>query len=433
MMGRLDMGARRARPTRTHLRTSDVRGLAHLATEATAGVADIAEGVHQSVLQTLGVTATRGRATAGITGLVYRSVRAITRLVGAGLDRALGHLETTMATADDTVPGSPQREAVLAALNGLIGDRLDEADSPLATQMTLRHDGIALDLRAPVVVPGATNKIVLLVHGLCMNDLRWRSRRRGVTIDHGATLAAAFRYTPLYLRYNSGLHVSENGQQLSELLETLIARWPIRVDDLTVVAHSMGGLVIRSAVHQAGQHGQRWPSCLRRMVFLGTPHHGAPLERAGNRIDVILESTPYTAPFAAIGRLRSAGITDLRYGHVVADDWKGRDRFRRLPDTRSIVPLPSAVACYTIAATRAARLRPLADRLIGDGLVPVPSALGQHADPARCLAFADDAQWVAHRTNHMQLLSSGAVGRRLVSWVAVGQERARAAPARSRP
>jgi pimeloyl-ACP methyl ester carboxylesterase len=426
------MSAGRVRPTRTHLRASDVRGLAHLATAATTGVADIAEGVHQSVLRTLGVAGPQGSATAGITGLVYQSVRAITRLVGTGLDRALMHLEASLATSDDTLPGSPQRDVVLAALNGVIGDRLVAAGSPLATTMSLWHEGVPVDLQSPLALPGATSKVVLLVHGLCMDEHRWRTRKRGRVVDHGATLASAFRYTPVYLRYNSGLHVSENGRQLSDLLEALAVRWPIRIDDLTVVAHSMGGLVIRSAAHDAARHGRRWLGCLRRMVFLGTPHHGAPLERAGNRIDVILESTPYTAPFAALGRVRSAGITDLRYGHVVEEDWLGRDRFHRLPDTRVVVPLPASVSCYAIAATRAARRRPLADRLIGDGLVPVPSALGQHPEARRCLAFAEAAQWVAYRTNHLQLLSSGAVGRQLVSWLAIDQDRARVAPQRPR-
>ena len=177
-----------------------------------------------------------------------------------------------------------------------------------------------------------------------------------------------------------------------------MGRWPAEVVDLSVVAHSMGGLVIRSAHHYATLAGLRWPEFVRHIVFLGTPHHGAPLERAGNRIDVILDSTPYTAPFGALGRLRSAGITDLRYGHVVDEDWRGHDRFRRAPDSRQLVPLPAGVACFAVAATRAARRRPLPDQLIGDGLVPVPSALGQHADPRRCLRFDDGSQLIAYRT-----------------------------------
>ena len=126
--------------------------------------------------------------------------------------------------------------------------------------------------------------------------------------------------------------------------------------------------------------GLDWPQSLKNIVFLGTPHHGAPLERAGNWIDVILGSTPYSRPFAKLGQLRSAGITDLRYGHVLEPTGKAMTVFRRKPDSRQPVPLPKGVACYTVAATPARQRSLLADRLVGDGLVPLHSALGQHDD-----------------------------------------------------
>lgn len=157
---------------------------------------------------------------------------------------------------------------------------------------------------------------------------------------------------------------------------------------------------------------------LKHLVFLGTPHHGAPLERAGNWIDVLLGSTPYSRPFAKLGQLRSAGVTDLRYGHVLDADWQGHDRFRRQPDRRTPLPLPETVACFTVAATLAARRSAVADRLIGDGLVPLPSALGQHDDAQRQLHFAPSHQHIAHRTSHMQLLGSPQVTRQLLKWLA---------------
>ena len=236
-------------------------------------------------------------------------------------------------------------------------------------------------------------------------------------VDHGEALASALGYTPLHLRYNTGLHTSQNGRTLSALLEELLAHWPVPIEDLTVVVHSMGGLVIRSAVHCARQDALRWPSHLKNIVFLGTPHHGAPLERAGNRVDVILGSTPWTAPFARLGHLRSAGITDLRYGHVVDEDWQGHNRFHRKPDTRQVVPLPEGVACYAVAATLATRRSHVADRLLGDGLVPLASALGHHDDPRRTLAFPKASQWIAYRTTHIGLLSSPEVSRQIVQWL----------------
>ena len=160
-----------------------------------------------------------------------------------------------------------------------------------------------------------------------------------------------------------------------------------------------------------------WLRHLKNIVFLGTPHHGAPLERAGNWVDVILGSTSYSAPFAKLGQLRSAGITDLRYGHLQDSDWRGHNRFHRKPDSREPLPLPDCVACFTVAATLSPQRGRLADRLIGDGLVPLHSALGQHEEPERSLVFAKDAQHIAYRTGHMALLSRPEVAQQMVQWL----------------
>ena len=193
--------------------------------------------------------------------------------------------------------------------------------------------------------------------------------------------------------------------------------WPVGLTELRVLAHSMGGLVTRSALHHARQNHLHWPDKLKAIVFLGTPHHGAPLERAGNWIDVVLGATPFSRPFAKLGQLRSAGITDLRYGLVVEADWQGRDRFRRQPDTRTHCPLPVDVPCFTVAATHARQRSPLAERILGDGLVPLNSALGQHADPLRCLDFPPSHQYIAFATHHMALLSSPTVTAQVQRWL----------------
>jgi len=270
-------------------------------------------------------------------------------------------------------------------------------------------------------MPEATGKVLVLIHGLCMSDVQWHARHEGDVVDHGESLATTLAYTPVHLRYNSGLHTSKNGRELCAHLEQLVAHWPTPIEELSVVAHSMGGLLIRSAWHCAQQQGLHWPSHLKKIVFLGTPHHGAPLERVGNWVDVILGSTPYTAPFARLGHLRSAGITDLRYGHVVDNDWQGRDRFQRTPDTRQVVPLPEGVACYAVAATTTATRGVLANHLVGDGLVPLRSALGQHDDARRTLEFTEASQWIAYRTNHMGLLYSPEVTRKLIGWLRPAQ------------
>jgi pimeloyl-ACP methyl ester carboxylesterase len=401
-----------------HLRFSDIRGVAQLASQATSGVTRIVEGVHHSVLNTMGIPGLKETGqTRGMTGMVYRSIHGITNMLGKGLEAGLSRLEPLPGAQGNGKPATPQREAWLAALNGVMGDRLVANDNPFAISMTLRYRDEVLNEQSMRSMPATSGKVMLLIHGLCMNDLRSHARHHDQPPDHGEALAAALGYTPVYLRYNSGLNISQNGQELAAQLEQLVTHWPLPIEELTVVAHSMGGLLTRSAVHYAKKQGLHWPDHLKSIVFLGTPHHGAPLEKAGNWLDALLRITPYSKPFAKLGQVRSAGITDLRYGHVLDDDWQGLDRFDLHFDQRRVLPLPVGVACYTVAATTAEKRSTLANRLIGDGMVPLHSALGHHNDAQRTLSFADDSQWIAYRTNHMQLLRCPEVNHQIVRWL----------------
>ena len=394
-----------------HLRASDLRGAVQLAAKATVGVAHVTEGVHQAVLGGMGLPGGAPGKARGLTGFIYKTVRGVTHVVGKGVDLALEKITGLIDTAG--AASSAQREAVLAALNGVLGDQMAEAGNPLATSMSLRLNGevIAPRLLKSTAVSG---KVLLLVHGLCMNDLQWN--RQGH--DHGAQLADTLGYTPVYVRYNTGRHVSVNGLELATQLEQLIARWPQPVEELSILVHSMGGLVTRSACELANMAGHQWPRTLKNIVFLGTPHHGAPLERAGNWVDVLLGSTPYSRPFGKLAQIRSAGITDLRYGLLREEDWAGKDRFRRTPDARMPLPLPEGVNCFTVAATLAGKSSLLAERLLGDGLVPLNSALGKHAEPAHTLGFSKDAQLTVYRTSHMALLGSPQAAAQVQRWLA---------------
>jgi pimeloyl-ACP methyl ester carboxylesterase len=202
------------------------------------------------------------------------------------------------------------------------------------------------------------------------------------------------------------------------MLEQLMTVWPVPLQRITLLGHSMGGLVFRSAVHVAREAGLQWPGLLRELVFLGTPHHGAPLERAGHGVDLLLAATPFTAPFARLGKLRSAGITDLRHGHVQDADWRGRDLFASPEDHRVPLPLPEGVDCFAVAGTLAGQRGQLADRLMGDGLVPLSSALGQHDQPGRQLQFEKRRQRIFYRTGHLDLLASPKVALQLQQWLA---------------
>ncbi len=333
---------------------SDVRGAGRLAIAATLGITALVEAVHSAIGRLSPPLGAPAPARAGgLTGAVYGTVRGVARVVGSGLDGALGLLQPLLG---DGVQW-PGRDQVLAALNGVLGDYLERNGNPLALPMRLRRDGLALELTREALarsLPHARGHVLLMIHGLCMSDLQWQRDDH----DHGRRLGAALAATPVYLRYNSGLHVSLNGRRLAALLDELLRAWPVPPTRLTIVAHSMGGLVARSAVHYGRAGGADWPSRLRAIVFLGTPHHGAPLERGGNWVDEVLGVSPYTAPFARLGKIRSAGVTDLRHGSLLDEDWQGRDRFAHGHDTRTPLPLPDGVDCYAIAAVAGQRVDP---------------------------------------------------------------------------
>jgi pimeloyl-ACP methyl ester carboxylesterase len=392
---------------------SDLRGVNRLTIEGIGGVVDLVEAMHRNIASLPGMLAKpNGNRTTGITGLVYRSIRGVVGLVGSGLDMLLARL-TPLLGQRRTWPG---RETFLAALNGVLGDYLAASHNPLAITMRVRRDGIAVPGEGQTLaaaIPHAGGKLVVLLHGLCMNDLSWR--RKGH--DHGAALARDLGYTPVYLHYNSGLHVSTNGQAFAGLLEDLVQQWPVSLTEVVLIGHSMGGLVARSACHYGMLARHEWLPSLTRLVLVGTPHHGAPLERGGNWVDMLLGASAYSAPLARLGKIRSAGITDLRFGNLVDEDWNQRDRFELGDDRRAAVPLPEGVACYAIAATTGKAAGDLSDRLLGDGIVPLASALGRHAKPGLALAFDPPRQWVAYDTNHLDLLSSAAVYAQINRWL----------------
>ena len=396
---------------KTRSAVDDLRGASRLAVEATRGVTDLVEAMHQGIG---GGPDLLGRpllgATRLLTGPIYGGIRLVTRLVGGGIDGALSRLAPLVG---ESAPG-PDRQAVLAALNGVLGDYLAASGNPLAIQMRLRRDGHPLELEEPALraaFPGAGGKLLVLVHGSCLDDLQWN--RLGH--DHGAALARALGFAPVYLHYNSGLHVSTNGRALAGLLERLVAAWPVPVEELVILAHSMGGLVSRSACHAGEAAGHAWRRKLRRLVFLGSPHHGAPLERGGHWVDLLLGVSRYSAPLARLGMIRSAGVTDLRFGNVLDEHWEGRDRFDHAGDLRGRLELPAGVACYAYAATRTPR--DAGGPLASDDLVQVDSALGRHREPALTLGFPAEHQAVGFAMGHLDLLSRPEVYATIEAWL----------------
>jgi hypothetical protein len=401
--------------TPAHNVVTDIRGASRLVIDAATGITDLVEAMHGTIAGLAGlVPGSSTRRARGIAGFVYRCVGGGMRLVGGGLDLALA----PAARATRSRPAPPGRDTALAVLNGVLGDHLASSANPLAIDMALCSDGAPLALEPDAIrraIDAPTGQVLIQVHGLCMHPRQWA---RGGQ-DHVALIARRNGQTALHLHYNTGLRIAANGRAFAALLETLVSAWPVALDELVIVGHSMGGLVARSAHHHGQAAGHAWPGRLRKLVFLGTPHHGAPLERAGNGFDSLLGLSPYSRPFTRLGRIRSAGITDLRYGSLLDEDWAERDRYApMLRDSRTPVPLPAGVECYTAAAVRAAPEGRRGARIIGDGLVPLASALGEHRDTRFALDFPEAHRWVGHGLRHLDLLSSPRVFDQVGRWLA---------------
>jgi pimeloyl-ACP methyl ester carboxylesterase len=235
--------------------------------------------------------------------------------------------------------------------------------------------------------------------------------------DHGVVLARDLGYTPVYLHYNTGRHISTNGREFADVMEMLLRNWPRAIKQLAIVGHSMGGLVARSACYYATLAGYAWPKRLDHVVFLGTPHLGAPLAHTGTWSDFLVGISPYTAPFARLSKLRSAGIKDLRHGFLRDEDWHAAAAASTRIARTASPTLPIGVRCYAIAASKQERPNSSAAHIRGDGLVPVNSALGRHSDPSRNLGLPEAHRWVGHGMGHFDLLSRKEVYEKMRNWL----------------
>ena len=352
-----------------------------------------------------------------IAGVAYTSARLGVKY----LPSAAGAIAATRSLPSaESASENPRGHFVLNALSGWAGDRFAAENISLAPVMSLRtHEG---RLRArPVNVvhdlgDSATGRIIVFAHGLCENERFWwygAQRNYGDRdVTYGSRLRAEQDWTPLYLNYNTGLHVSENGRLLAGYLETLVAAWPVPVREIALVGHSMGGLIVRSAAHQAAERDLDWAKPLRHIVGLGTPHTGAPLERATNAGMHLLAKLPETRPFATYFNKRSVGIKDLRYGSVIEDDWRDFDPDERLVDRVTPATLLPGVAYSMASATLSKNpTGPFAHDL----LVQHVSAHG--TGPKRRIDFEVDRLFHLGGKTHFHLLDDPKIYEQLRSWL----------------
>ena len=405
----------------------EIRAAMALATRAVAGTTTHVERMHSAI-------AVRPLRLAGQAGVpvplihntvargVYASVRAGQRVAGF----AVGEVLAARARGREAAPaGATARgNLMLAAINAAVGDRLAEQRNALAIRMALRVGGRDVDADRDglaAAFPEATGRLGVFLHGLGETEDAWlldaQRHYDDPAVCYGTRLHDEFGYTALYVRYNTGRHISENGRLLSDLLGAVVANWPVAVHEIALIGHSMGGLVVRSGCHAGQEACADWIPAVRHVVCLGSPHVGAPLEKGVAALSRVLAGVAETRPFALLVNERSAGIKDLRHGYLTDDEWRDCDPDTcRLDHRRPVDVLPGADH-YVVAATVTRDPAHPIGRVVGDVLVLPSSAHGTSRD-GRHVPFPAGNRRQFGGLHHFHLLNHPDVYAALREWLA---------------
>jgi pimeloyl-ACP methyl ester carboxylesterase len=404
-------------------RRREFREVGELGGELVDELTGVVQGIHSAVagrvFRYVGPPAKPvGALHAAIAGGVY----AVLRAGGAAMSQGAGFL----LSRREALPPSatPAGTIALGAVNGILGGELDERGSPLALRMGFRADGVDVPPTRPGLArayPDATPRLAVFVHGLCETEDAWRLHATDHFGDprstHGSRLRNDLEYSPVYLRYNTGRHISDNGREFHDLLGRLVENWPVPVDEVVLVGHSMGGLVMRSACHAATEAGAGWVEKVKHLLYLGSPHFGAPLARLVHVGSWGMAKLPETAPVARLLNRRSVGIRDLRHGTILEADWKDLDPDALRANKPTEVPLLPDATHYYIGATLTRDKKHPLGRILGDALVQFPSASGRTR--RRRLEFDVENGRHVGGLHHFDLLNHPLVYEHLRTWLRV--------------
>lgn len=378
---------------------NDVRALAalagtHLDRTVLETVRDVHRGVADRVFSAVPGSAPVRVVHDALAATVYGSARLGLRSLAAATD-----LVAAVAAGDREVrwlEERPGRSATHEVVHGIVADAFTDGHPDLDLPMRIRRDDHDVEVSPDALTaafPAAGPQVAVLLHGLTESDRAWDLPARDQRPDAGRDsvvlpdVLAEIGWTPVRLRYGTGRAIGRNGADLATLLDELVATWPVPVEQLCLVGHSMGGLVVRSACAFGQTAGQAWIERVTHTVHLGTPHLGSWLERSAHRGSALLKRFPETSAFGRILDRRARGIKDLRHGALDDEAWGD---VLATGDATVLDGLPVSVggdavlppllphATHHLVAGRLTRSpdHPVT-RTIGDLLVTRPSATGR--------------------------------------------------------
>lgn len=345
-----------------------------------------------------------------ISNLVYTAVREAGKGIFSGAAWVVRQSNQSMASPQvmdealdgelteqiNNLPGAPMDatakrvSAISSAINGVFGDHLAATRNPMEVKMNLYAGGRAVNTEQEALMqqfPDARKHLVVFVHGLCCNEDSWSlymDEALPHTRPYGERLQEDFEVTSLYLRYNTGRNIESNARQFKRLLNKLVRNWPVPVQGLTLVGHSMGGLVSRAVVELIDNDDLILRQAIRDVVCLGSPHDGAPLARLAAAGEQLFNRFDLSRPIGRVLGVRSRGIRDLKDGLGPLKTHTGKD-----------------VMFHLIGSTVAADTNSWLSNTVGDGLVTMNSALADETGRAQRLAMT--------QKHHMLLLNDAEV------------------------
>ena len=399
------------------MKPEEVRAAGRLGAELYSGTVANIEEAHLQIAGAALRHIPRSAPFDALQGTATRATYEIVRIAGT----TIGHLASDLLERSGVgssiqVGANGTSNHVIAALNAAVGDRLESEGNPLAIAMAVRLGGSDVPIERQVLglaYPDATSRIAVFVHGLGETEMSWRMNAGPDSVSYGSRLASELGYTPVYLRYNTGRHISENGRELAGLLDQLASRWPSPepVSEFLLVGHSMGGLVIRSGCHYGSAEERAFVPLVRNIFTLGSPHLGAPLARWAQFAGWALHKRKTPVPFGALLTERSAGIDDLRHGYLTDEDWTGCDSNTCRENHRRDVPLLKTANHYTVSATVAREPDSLVGQMVGDLLVQPASAHGRatRRRPEQHISFQPGTSHDLGGHHHLSLLNDEAV------------------------